>query len=40
MRDLLIHAYDHVDPEEVWVALERSIPDLIEQLEQLISEES
>jgi uncharacterized protein with HEPN domain len=36
MRDILIHAYDHVDINEVWNAIETSIPSLIKQIETLI----
>jgi uncharacterized protein with HEPN domain len=39
MRDLLIHAYDHVDPEEVWNVLQTSIPSLVVQLNDLLNEE-
>lgn len=39
MRDILIHAYDHVDPDEVWNALQISIPQLIRQIEQLLPDE-
>lgn len=37
MRDILIHAYDHVDLDEVWNAAQTSIPDLIKQIEPLVS---
>jgi uncharacterized protein with HEPN domain len=36
MRDILIHAYDHVDIDEVWNAVDTSIPSLIKQIETLI----
>ncbi len=36
MRDILIHAYDHVDIDEVWNAAETSIPALVKQIEPLI----
>ncbi len=36
MRDILIHAYDHVDLDEVWNAATISIPALIRQLEPLL----
>jgi len=36
MRDILIHAYDHVDIDEVWNAVETSIPALLKQIETLI----
>ncbi len=39
MRDILIHAYDHVDPDEVWNAVQRAIPDLIRQIEALLPED-
>ena len=37
MRDILIHAYDAVDLNEVWNASTQSIPQLIQQLEPLVS---
>lgn len=36
MRDVLIHAYDHVDMDEVWNATVVSIPELIKQIKPLI----
>lgn len=36
MRDILIHAYDHVDLAEVWNTATVAIPQLIEQIKQLI----
>lgn len=36
MRDILIHAYDRVDLDEVWTTVQTSIPRLISQLEQLV----
>jgi uncharacterized protein with HEPN domain len=36
MRDLLIHAYDHVDIDEVWNAAHSDIPSLISWIEPLI----
>ncbi len=33
MRDILIHAYDHVDMDEVWNAATVSIPGVISLLE-------
>lgn len=36
MRDVLIHAYDHVDVNEVWFVIEFSIPELIEKLEVIL----
>ena len=33
MRDHLVHAYDAVDLDEVWITLERDVPALIEWLE-------
>lgn len=29
MRDVLIHAYDHVDPDEVWAAATVEVPKLL-----------
>ncbi|MFA5073300.1 MAG: DUF86 domain-containing protein [Nitrospirota bacterium] len=37
MRDVLIHAYDHVDMDEVWNAINISIPALVKQIKPLIS---
>lgn len=37
MRDILIHAYNHVDLDEVWNAVQISIPQLVPQLEKIIS---
>ncbi len=37
MRDLLIHAYDHVDIDEVWNAARSDIPSLISWIEPLIN---
>lgn len=36
MRDILIHAYDAVDQEELWKAITTSVPALISRLEPLI----
>jgi uncharacterized protein with HEPN domain len=36
MRDLLIHAYDHVDLEEVWKTVETDIPALVSVIEPLV----
>lgn len=33
MRDILIHAYDHVDIYELWHLAQVSIPELIDKLE-------
>ena len=35
MRDILIHAYDHVDLGELWTAATVSVPRLIERIQQL-----
>lgn len=39
MRDKLIHAYDEVDLEEVWRTMERDIPDLLKDLEPLVTDD-
>jgi uncharacterized protein with HEPN domain len=39
MRDILIHAYDHVDLDEVWNTVTLAIPDLITKIEPLIPPE-
>lgn len=37
MRDILIHAYDHVDLNEIWHTVTIAIPKLIRQIKPLIS---
>lgn len=39
MRDLLIHAYDRVDLDEVWDTVQNDIPDLIIALERIVPPE-
>jgi uncharacterized protein with HEPN domain len=39
MRDILIHAYDRVDANEVWTTTYDSIPRLITQLERIVPED-
>jgi uncharacterized protein with HEPN domain len=36
MRDILIHAYDHVDPNEVWNVVQTALPQLLQKLEVII----
>jgi uncharacterized protein with HEPN domain len=36
MRDVLIHAYHEIDLDEVWRIVNRSVPDLIQQMEPLV----
>ncbi len=36
MRDILIHAYDHVDVNEVWYVTQISIPELIAKIEPIL----
>jgi len=36
MRDVLVHAYDHVDVYEVWNAATLSVPELLDKLEPLV----
>lgn len=38
MRDVLIHAYDRVDLEEVWITLSEQLPVLLRQIEPLVSD--
>ena len=38
MRDILIHAYDHVDLDEVWNSAQLSVPDLIPKIEHYLKE--
>lgn len=40
MRDLLIHAYDRVDLDEVWNTVKNDIPSLISALERIIPPEN
>jgi len=37
-RDILIHAYDHVDLDEVWNSVTVSIPALMEKIRAILSE--
>jgi uncharacterized protein with HEPN domain len=39
MRDILIHAYDHVDPYEVWNAVKVAIPAVVREIEALLPPE-
>lgn len=39
MRDLLIHAYERVDLDEVWNTVQNDIPPLISALERIIPPE-
>ncbi|MCA9930464.1 MAG: DUF86 domain-containing protein [Anaerolineales bacterium] len=38
MRNILIHAYDHVDIAQVWTVVQHSIPDLIIKIENLLQD--
>ena len=38
MRDVLIHAYDRVDLEDVWITLSEQLPALLAQIEPVLSE--
>jgi len=40
MRDVLVHRYDDVSPEEVWRAVEEDLPRLIRGLEAMIPSSS
>ncbi|MBW2664039.1 MAG: DUF86 domain-containing protein, partial [Deltaproteobacteria bacterium] len=39
MRDILIHAYDRVDLDEVWDTVQNDLPELIISLEKIIPPE-
>jgi uncharacterized protein with HEPN domain len=39
MRDILVHAYDHVDPDEVWNVVNDSLPELMGRLWELMPRE-
>jgi len=38
MRDHLVHAYDAVDIDEVWMVVTRDLPALLQQIEPLLPE--
>ncbi len=40
MRDILIHAYDHVDLDELWTAATNSVPGPVEKIAPLAPPES
>jgi uncharacterized protein with HEPN domain len=40
MRDILVHAYDHVDLDQVWRMTTDELSELIEAVEPLIQEEA
>lgn len=40
MRDKLIHEYDQVDLEEVWMTVERDVPKLLSFIEPLLPKQS
>jgi uncharacterized protein with HEPN domain len=40
MRDRLIHGYDVVDLDEVWLVLEKDLPELLKELEPLLPKAS
>jgi uncharacterized protein with HEPN domain len=33
LRTLLVHAYHRVDPDQLWEAASRSVPELVQQLQ-------
>ena len=37
-RNILIHGYDAIDDRRVWDAIENSVPKLLQQVEELLSE--
>ena len=37
MRHVLVHQYFEIDPEEVWITVDRDIPDLKGKLEAILS---
>ncbi len=37
MRHVLVHQYFDVDPEEVWITVDRDLPDLKRKLEVILS---
>ena len=39
MRHILVHDYFGIDLDEVWVAVERDLPQLREQIEDIVSRE-
>ncbi|HEU0302520.1 MAG TPA: HepT-like ribonuclease domain-containing protein [Longimicrobium sp.] len=39
MRDLVVHAYRNINPDEVWKAVSISVPALIQAAERLVPED-
>ena len=39
MRNRLIHGYDYIDFDILWQAITRNLPQLLNQLEQVLSED-
>jgi uncharacterized protein with HEPN domain len=37
MRDILIHAYDSIDPDEVWIVATRDLPRICNQIRAIIA---
>ena len=37
MRDILIHAYDSIDPDEVWNVATRDLPRIYSQIQEIIN---
>jgi uncharacterized protein with HEPN domain len=40
MRDILIHAYDHVDTDEVWNVVQQALPDVATKIQSLLPPET
>lgn len=38
MRDMIIHEYDEIDIDEVWGAIEKDIPKVMEDINKLLEE--
>lgn len=36
MRDLMIHQYDGIDIDEVWSAIEKDMPDVLDAIDQML----
>ena len=37
MRDVVIHDYDEVDPDEVWTVIRENLPQLLVYIEPLVT---
>lgn len=38
MRNHIVHGYDQIDPEIVWLVVQEELPALVPELEQILNE--